>query len=99
MVYEEGGPTRWSKATTSPVLPPCQPRRILTVAPSKLSVAMFIFLPRGAFRYWRFVERGEWSVVVSPRHPAPPHIEQPARAASHACAVGFFAPRDRGTHI
>jgi hypothetical protein len=44
-VYEDGGPTRWSKATTSPVLPPCQPQRILTVAPNKLSIAIVTLSP------------------------------------------------------
>src|SRR5215217_5728497 len=99
MVYEEGGPAWWSKATTSPVLPPCQPRRILTIAPSKLSIAMFTFLARESFRSWGFVERGEGSVVVSPRHLTPLHIEQPARAASHAGAVRLLAPRERWAHV
>jgi hypothetical protein len=38
-------------------------------------------------------------MVVSPRHLTPLHIEQPARAASHAGAVCFFAPREGGAHM
>ena len=98
-VYEEGGPTRWSKETTSPVLPPCQPRRIRTIAPSRLSVTMFTFHPSGVVSAMWFVERGEGGVVISPRHLAPLHIKQPASAATHAGAVRFFAPRERRAHI
>src|SRR5205085_5491186 len=60
---------------------------------------MFTFLPLGVVSAMGFVERGEGSVVVSPRHPAPLHIEQPARSASHARAVRFFASRKRGAHV
>src|ERR1044072_8780736 len=60
---------------------------------------MFTFLPRGSFRRRGLVERAEGSVVVSPRHPPPLHIEQPARAASHAGAVCLFAAGDRGAHL
>ena len=46
-----------------------------------------------------FVERGEGSVVVSPRHLTPLNIEQPARSASHAGAVRLLAPRERRAHV
>jgi hypothetical protein len=42
--YEEGKPPCCSKTTTFPVLPPCHPLRILTIASSKFSVDMFFFL-------------------------------------------------------